>query len=469
MRKYFLLLLTCFMYSGNFAQNAPAAPCCNIILKNAKNNNVVARDQTTGRLYSFQVNATDIKSIVTGDIVDVDQLSSTVTAIRGSTRNYAVIEADKAQPVGILTSFTIDYADPVNGFLYTMKNKAENASFSNIAVYRSKALSATPISDIVSTNVNTAEPIAGIIDKNIQNAEPCCSIISIEPDPAEPCCAVVSFKNGLTGLVSQFKAPKNISNTLQVGDPVYAEPVNSIRVGKSEQSDAQPCCNVVSVRPDPAEPCCNIVTYKNNSTGASFQFRANKKISTIKIGEPLYAEPINDFAIVQSSYGSPNGTMNSYGYGATSSDNSSGNSTSSEKWVITPVTNMKGVLGKLNINYPPDVDRDIEIYQPAETFITSVSKNDKQYTMAPGHYRFLITTVPVDDVPIQKGHETRLKIGFLNIVSEGVWDLHTESKDKQYTSGNRPRRIALPIGNYQLRLGTQFYPVTIKDKETVEL
>ncbi|MGZ8536697.1 MAG: hypothetical protein ACXWV9_00475 [Flavisolibacter sp.] len=455
MRKYFLLLLTCFIYSGSFAQNAPAAPCCSIILKNQKNNLVVARDQTTGRLYSFQVNATDIKSIVTGDIVDIDQLSSTVTAIRGSTRNYAVIEADKAQPVGILTSFSVDYAEPITDIVNTRQSNAGPINSINTNIYRSKALGADP--------VNT-------VKNKISDGTPCCSIISIETDPAVPCCSIVSFKNGLTGLVSQFQAPKNISNTLKIGDPVYAEPVNGISVGKSEQSDAVPCCNVVSVQPDPGAPCCNVVTYKNNSTGASFQFRANKNVSTIKVGQPLYAAPINDFAIVQSSYGSPNGAMNSYGYGATSSENSSGNSTSSEKWVITPVTNMKGVLGRLDINYPVEVDRRIEIRAATDNkFITTVSQNDKQYTMAPGHYNFVISTVPVDNVPIQKGHETRLKIGYLNIVSEGVWNLLTESKEKIHTTGNKPKKLALPIGNYQLKLGTDFFPVTIKDKETVEL
>ncbi len=55
----------------------------------------------------------------------------------------------------------------------------------------------------------------------------------------------------------------------------------------------------------------------------------------------------------------------------------------SEKWVITPVLNMKGVLGRLNINFPADVERDILIYQPVDNkFITSVCRNDKIYTIA---------------------------------------------------------------------------------------
>ncbi len=141
----------------------------------------------------------------------------------------------------------------------------------------------------------------------------------------------------------------------------------------------------------------------------------------------------------------------------------------SDKWVITPVSTMKGVLGRLDINFPADVERNILIYQPADNkFITSVSRNDKIYSIAPGEYRFTITNVPVENVPILKGHETRLKMGFLNVVSEGDWHLYSDSKEKQYTSGNKPKKLPLPVGSYQLKLGLQFYPVVIKDGETVE-
>src|SRR5688572_25110827 len=141
----------------------------------------------------------------------------------------------------------------------------------------------------------------------------------------------------------------------------------------------------------------------------------------------------------------------------------------SEKWVITPVTTMKGVLGRLDINFPADIERNILIYQQAENkFLRSVSHNDKIFTIAPGEYRFTLTNVPVENVPIKKGHETRLKAGFLDIVSEGDWHLYDETKEKAYTSGNKPKKLPLPVGSYQVKLGGQFYPVIIKDGETVE-
>ncbi len=73
----------------------------------------------------------------------------------------------------------------------------------------------------------------------------------------------------------------------------------------------------------------------------------------------------------------------------------------SEKWVITPVPNMKGVLGRLDINFPADVERNILIYQSADNkFLRSVSRNDKIYPIAPGQYRFTLTNVPVENVPV---------------------------------------------------------------------
>lgn len=140
-----------------------------------------------------------------------------------------------------------------------------------------------------------------------------------------------------------------------------------------------------------------------------------------------------------------------------------------DKWEITPVANMKGVLGMLDINFPKDVERNILIYQQSDKkFLRSVSHNDKTYTIAPGEYRFTLTTVPVDNVPIRKGHETRLKAGFVNLVSEGDWHLYDESKEKAYTSGNKPVKMVLPVGSYQLKLGGQFFPMIIKDSATVE-
>lgn len=152
-------------------------------------------------------------------------------------------------------------------------------------------------------------------------------------------------------------------------------------------------------------------------------------------------------------------------------DKSSGNE--ANKWVISPVPNMKGVLGKLNTKFPEGVDWSIDVRTAAENkFITnrsSYSKHGPLQDIAPGTYNFQLNTILVENVPIEKGKETRLKAGFLSIVSEGDWNLYDETQKKFHTSGNKPKKIALPVGNYQVKLGGQFFPLAIKDGETVEM
>ncbi len=145
--------------------------------------------------------------------------------------------------------------------------------------------------------------------------------------------------------------------------------------------------------------------------------------------------------------------------------------TSDEKWVISSVPTMRGVLGRLNTTFPAGVDWSMDVRSVDDKFITSLSVLSKKnyHDLAPGNYNFRVNTIPVESVPIEKGKETRLKAGFLEIVSEGDWNIYDESKKTFRTSGNKPKKMALPVGNYQLKLGGQFFPLLIKDGETVEM
>ena len=341
----------------------------------------------------------------------------------------------------------------------------------------------TPAGDVV--NVNDKVGISGGKISLIKNTmktyavvqpdygEPCCNVVNIQPDPLEPCCAIVTYKNSNTGATFRFRAPKNITGTMNNGGPVYSEPIDTYTLTgpvniKSKIHGAEPCCAVVSIKPDPAEPCCNVVTYKNNITGAVSKISMNKNAGPVSTGDPLYSEPINDIAIIQSAYGN-NGQMASYGYPATSTEEPVGENTT-DQWVITPAS-MKGVLGRLNMHFAADAIWSIDVKTAANNFITNRSKasGQKHHDLAPGVYNFRLNTIMVENVPIEKGKETRLKAGYLNIISEGGWNLYDGSQKKFQTSGNKPQKLVLPVGNYQLKLGGQFFPVVIEDGKTVEM
>ena len=184
MKRILLSLLACGMFASAYPQSNPQEPCCSIIARDIKNNLVIARDNTTGRLTCFKTDNLDLKGINKGDAVTINLQSKKITGISGAIRNYNIIQPDNAEPVNILATLRIDNADPING--------------------------------IVTPKINNAEPITGIVNNKANPIEPCCNIVNIQPDPVEPCCSVVSFKTNSTGVLSQFKAPKNISNTIRL-------------------------------------------------------------------------------------------------------------------------------------------------------------------------------------------------------------------------------------------------------------
>ncbi len=140
-----------------------------------------------------------------------------------------------------------------------------------------------------------------------------------------------------------------------------------------------------------------------------------------------------------------------------------------EKWESRSNEKIKADLGRINLNFPLGVIWSIDIYTPANKFITNRSVRGKQFfhDIAPGIYQFKINTIPVENVMIEGGKETRLKTGVLNMASPGHWMIYDDTKKKFFTSGNKPQQLALPPGIYQLKVEEKYYRVNIKDKVTV--
>lgn len=311
--------------------------------------------------------------------------------------------------------------------------------------------------------------------------------IHAQTEPGEPCCniAVLDIKKNIvvardntTGRLYQFKADAMDIKAIKLNDPVDILSEKVVSVGGIKKMYAtirpdygEPCCAVVSIKPDYAEPCCNVVSFKDNTTNNLFSITVPKQIAaTVKTGQLVSMDGTNGLAIIQSSYGNSNGQLNSYGYFASAEESTSGYANETTQWVITPVKNMKGVLGRLNTIFE-DAEWSLDIRTIEDKFLSSRSNHNKQsyYDLAPGLYYFRLNTITIKNVPIERGMETRIKAGYLNIVSTGRWEIRSEDKEKFHTSGNKPRKLALPVGNYQLKLGDQFFPIKIEDGELVEM
>ncbi|MGQ0541774.1 MAG: hypothetical protein ACT4O9_07985, partial [Blastocatellia bacterium] len=289
-----------------------------------------------------------------------------------------------------------------------------------------------------------------------------CGSALAQGEPAEPCCGViftdsarslVTVRDRTTGQLYQFRPSAADMGTIRLNHSVN---VSSGRVtaingaGRTyvtvRPDPAEPCCSIINIQPDPAEPCCGAVSYKNNTTNNIFSISVPKDIAaTLKIGQPVAVDGATGLAVVQTAHGDQ---MSAYGYAATSSSPSGetpGKGRSAEKWVVSPVPNMKGVQGKFVF---PDYPSGLEwvgnfavTNQPDKRYIGSLSGSavitEKYYLMAPGEYLIHLNNIPVENVPVQKGHATRLKAGFLNVVSQGRWEIYNDKK-KYLTSYNRP-------------------------------
>lgn len=142
-----------------------------------------------------------------------------------------------------------------------------------------------------------------------------------------------------------------------------------------------------------------------------------------------------------------------------------------DKYVMTPIKGLKKGIGRLNLVFADSVEWSVDIYNSAKKFITNHSILDKRntadkknyYDLQAGIYHFKLNTVMIENVPIEEGKETRLRTGVLDITTPGNWELRSEDKKKYLTSGNKTKKIALPVGKYQLG-GTKIYRVVeIKD------
>ncbi|NWG28516.1 MAG: hypothetical protein HXY48_08280 [Ignavibacteriaceae bacterium] len=311
--------------------------------------------------------------------------------------------------------------------------------------------------------------------------------ILAQTEPGEPCCNVVVLdikknivvaRDNTTGQLYQFKADALDIKAINPNDAVNISSGKVTSIGGTKRMYAtirpdygEPCCAIVSIQPDYEEPCCNVVLVKNNTTNTIFSISVPKQIAaTFKTGQGVSMDGTTGMAIVQSSYGNSNGQLNSYGYFASSEEATSGDENKTAQWVITPVTNMKGVLGRLNTNFG-DAEWSLDIRSTEDKFLSIRSHHNKQthHDLAPGLYNFRLNTITVKNVPIEKGKETRLKVGYINIVSEGRWELRSEDKEKFQTSGDKQKKLVLPVGNYHLKLGEQLFPIKINDGETIEM
>jgi hypothetical protein len=340
--------------------------------------------------------------------------------------------------------------------------------------------------------------------------DPCCSVISV--DSAR---GVVTVRHLKTGRTVQFEAGSSTLQTIKLG--ALAE--GDLAVGRLtavgavtrtfstfEPEFAQPCCNVVTMRPateadmkpsepvndlrdklKPSEPVNNIVTAADKKSGKTFTFGVPQAAArALKVGQNVDLVPTGEWAMVQLTLAEPAGGQQS---GAVAQGATSGSprtysypvrgivGAAVQPWEIVPSEKAKGPVGRLVINIPPaegNVFRSTEVFRPGEASYLHSTYNGGEFDLLPGVYEIRLNYAVVKNVPVERGKDTRLFVGLLKIeVPDGtesrVFDASGKVRLGPGTTYRGSTIVALPAGKYILEVAGGRREIAIKDRATTEL
>ena len=141
-----------------------------------------------------------------------------------------------------------------------------------------------------------------------------------------------------------------------------------------------------------------------------------------------------------------------------------------KKWEIKQ-TLSKTPTGRIDVNIPKEIESIITVSQSAtnkEVAYSGVLTKDRNFSLAPGNYDVKVSGSMVKNVPVQKGMDTRIKAGILNVDNSDIWTLYDEKKTVQIYFSTGAKKIGLPIGIYQLEINGNIKPIIIKDGETFD-
>jgi len=137
---------------------------------------------------------------------------------------------------------------------------------------------------------------------------------------------------------------------------------------------------------------------------------------------------------------------------------------------IAPNPDMKGRLGRLVVTYPAGSKADARTGILKGTKEVASGYGNKAFDLLPGNYSVVISGKRVDNVAIQSGHDTKVKVGVLRVTASGntrIGVLDADGKT-EISSGYGKKQFGLPIGAVYVMISGQKESVTIKDGEITD-
>ena len=125
-------------------------------------------------------------------------------------------------------------------------------------------------------------------------------------------------------------------------------------------------------------------------------------------------------------------------------------------------------IGTLHADVPVNVEYAIKIYNLPDHTLLYNSDQQRNFTLFPGTYDIEISGMAVKNIPVDKGRDTRIKAGVLNMSYNLPWTLYDENKLKILYKSSLPKKVEFPKGIYQVKISGTSYLIEIKDGETLD-
>jgi len=132
---------------------------------------------------------------------------------------------------------------------------------------------------------------------------------------------------------------------------------------------------------------------------------------------------------------------------------------------VVPNPTMKGRLGRLVVTFPEGTKVNARVGASIGGKEATYGHGNQAFELFPGNYTVVISGKRVDNVTVQSGHDTKVKVGVLRVTAPGGTRMGILDKDRktEITYGHGSQEFGLPIGTVYVSVAGQSEAVTIQD------
>ena len=331
--------------------------------------------------------------------------------------------------------------------------------------------------------------------------DPCCAVVSVDALKG-----TVSVRNNFTGRLMQINSAE-LAKTLKAADALDADVdmknVTSIKglartLALIEPDALEPCCSIVTIAKDKSianallsgivskggkpydavAPFYGVVIAKDLKTGefhvldTSIQVVQNAATADPNAKQMSMSKAIDDLKVddpvwITGKHGmfKSKGVMYAFRLRGAESDGG--------PWVVEPDAKAVGRYGIVRTKWHDRIGsgfQAIYVYLPGKRDEDEYHEFFKtEHSVMEGEYDIKINGMMLENVPVKSGHATRILMGGLHSTAPFANQLVIhDSKDRRVNAIQGGNIIALPIGTYNLKVGTRTVKVEIKENEITE-